>query len=63
MFQLLGGVFITNKNWWNSMVQRNGMVDKDCSVFGRVITLIIKEWTKIYSLFDFCTVGLGLCLE
>ena len=39
------------------------MVDKDCFMFVEVIILLIKEWTNVYSLFDFCTIGLGLCLD
>ena len=38
------------------MVQRSGIVDKIVLCLLRVIILLIKEWTKVYSLFDFCTV-------
>ena len=45
------------------MVQRSGMVDKECVCLLVVIILLIKEWTKVSSLCNFCAVDMGLFLE
>ena len=62
MFQLSDGHF-TNKNggilWYKEVKWSTKTVL--CSL--RVIILPIKEWTKVYSLFDFSTVGLELYLD
>ena len=41
------------------MIQRSGMVEKNCFVYNSTD----KGMEMVYSLFDFCAVGLGLCLD
>ena len=62
MLQLSDGNFTNNNGGipWHKEVE---WLIKTILCVLRVIILLIKDWTKVYSLFDFCTVGLEMYLD